>query len=113
MNDNPRPTREWLLSRHAKASPALDQARAAAIRAVARPANNRSVIGATLHAIFYPNRFAWGTLAAIWASILVFYSTIGHPAPSPSGTKIPPAAIAGWINQFKAHDTFASIDRLD
>jgi len=96
--------REWLLARHANAKPRLDEARRAAL-----PASDlswRDFLGE----IFRPHRTAWRGLALVWLGLLAFHFTLGRSA-HPPVTPPPPEAVAAWLAQLKANETFAQIDR--
>jgi hypothetical protein len=104
----PKTPRDWLLARHAPATPRLDNARNA--RRAALPAPDiswREFLGELLR----PHRNVWRAFVLVWLGLLVFRLTLGH-APRPTfAHPPPPEAMAVWLAQLKSHETYAQIDR--
>lgn len=104
MSD-PRPPRDWLLARHARATTQLD-----ALRRSALPAPDltwREILAA----LFHPHRAAWRALVVAWLVMATVYfvqtrteRSSPHPRPSPD-------ALADWLRQLQTHETLAQIDR--
>ena len=105
MNPDHRTPRDWLLARHAAATPQLDTLRRAALPAP------EITWREFLREIFRPNRLAWRSLAAAWLLLVLFHLTHTRPARDPKTVAPSPEAVALWLNQLKSHETFAQIDR--
>lgn len=103
-DDNKTP-RDWLLARHAAASPRLD-----ALRRAALPPPALSW-GDFLREVFRPHRTAWRALAAAWVVLALFHLARPTPAPAPQFPAPSPAALAKWLAQLKSNETLAQIDR--
>ena len=103
MSD-PKTPRDWLLSRHASATPQLD-----ALRRSALPA--RALTWRDLpRELFGPQRHVWRLLTATWIVLAIFQLTLGR-APSPRFPAPSPVAVAAWFAQLNSYETFVSIDR--
>lgn len=113
MSKEPRLAREWLLSRHAEESSALDRLRVRTLADLPNEIERVSTTRSLVHALFYPNRFAWSAIAAAWIALVVFHFTTNHVARQPVAPKIPPATIAAWLTELKSHDVFAQTNHLD
>ena len=90
--------RDILLSRHATATPQLDQLRHATL-AEATPIPTRQL----LHALFFPQRRLWLGLAAAWIVIVAFHVT-QRPANRPSNSFSSKLYASNWsANQTHLH----------
>lgn len=110
MPENPdqRPPRDWLLDRHAAATPALDALRRDLVTSLqaAEPGWREVII-----ALFQPYRRAWQALGVVWLVIVLLHFS---RAPQPPSAQLPPPApetLAHWHNQLKANEAFAQIPR--
>jgi hypothetical protein len=108
MSDQPKSPRDWLLARHAGATPRLDELRRAALPTLTPSLTWREFFGE----LFRPHRLAWRTLAAVWIVLLVFHLALGRPSPSSKPTPAPaPEAMIAWFRQLQSHETLAHLDR--
>ena len=103
MNDSKTP-RDWLFARYASAARRLDAARLAALPAP--DMSWRDFLGE----IFRPHLTAWRAIALLWLSLLAFHLTLGRSTRPPVNPP-PPEAVAAWLAQLKANETFAQIDQ--
>ena len=104
MND-PRSFRDWMLTRHQPAVVRLDTIR----RTTLPPANFtwRDFIGE----LFLPQRTVWSALAAVWIALALFHFTQRQARPTPLPKPPATEAVATWLAQLKAYETFAKVDR--
>ena len=104
MNPDSKTPRDWLLSRHAAATPKLD-----ALRRAARP--EASITWRDfLRELFRPHRRAWQSLVAAWLLLLLFHLAHPRPALDPNMPTPSPEAVALWLTELNSHETFAQID---
>lgn len=108
MSDDPKSPRDWLLARHADATPRLNELRRAALPSPTPTPTWREVLGE----LFRPHRHAWRALAVVWIALLVFHLTLGRPTPATTSTPTPaPEAMIAWFRQLQSHETLAHLDR--
>jgi hypothetical protein len=91
--------RDLLLSRHAAATPQLDQLRRKTLDDVT-PIPARQL----LHALFFPQRRLWLGLAVAWLFIVVVNFTQRSADPRPSSKFATPSYAVNWsTNQAQLH----------
>ena len=109
---DPKSPRDWLLARHAPATPRLDVLRGRALPdGGAAPSPRLDSWRDLLRELFRPHLTAWRALALVWLGLIVFNFTFGRSPQPESTTPPPPEAVAAWLAQLKSNETFAQIDR--
>lgn len=107
-NPKQRPPREWLLERHAAATPKLDALRQELIASMHSP---EPAWREVLVALFHPYRRAWQALGVVWLVIALLHFS---RAPQPPSAQLPPPSpetIATWYSQLKTHEALAQVPR--
>jgi hypothetical protein len=106
MND-PQSTRDWLLARHASATPQLDALRRAALPRAAEEINWREFLAR----VFRPHRLAWRTLAAVWLVLAALHLAQQRAGSTAARSTTSSEAFATWLRQAKTHEALAQISR--
>lgn len=107
---DPQTPRDWLLARHASASPQLDALRRAALPNATSPAEDITW-REFLARIFRPHRLAWRALAAVWIALVALHLSQPRGSAPADRSTLSPETVATWFRQTKTHEALAQINR--